>query len=363
MQLSNNVLKIQRLPKHQSQHYEIKDPSILQRKDGSYLMYASVGNSNNQSWLVGRFSAQKIDGMWEELEPVEFSEISGPQLCAPAVSYEVQADESELWTMYIQTACFEENGVIAIATSTDGHHFVGQPHPVITRESIGDGPAPVIGVYDVGISEVHASDQDLMCMVYSGYRRIGCGDIYVSYKNKHDKNAEWTKGECLLAQENLPFHNRPDFDHFEWGLEGAKIIQLADDCFVMIGVCFLPKPNEFLGSRQRVFLAAARSMKGPYTPLGLPFLPQTSTTTTEVKIIVGENGHPDTLIHEETLWVMYQERAGNGQPWHLRIASFDLPKMEKFVRNKLGEQEMVTNQQIAEQLDVDQYHFQYASLA
>lgn len=361
MQITNNLLNVTRLPEHQQNYYEIKDPSVLQLKDGSYLMYASIGNSVHQHWKVGRFHAPALDTEWTELPAVEFEGISGPQLCAPAVTYEVQPDGTELWTMYIQTACFEEDGVIAVATSTNGQHFSGLPQPVITKESIGASPAPVVGVYDVGISEVRSSDQDLLCMVYSGYRRIGCGDIYVSYKNKHVQDAEWSKGECLLTQESLPFHNRPDYAHFEWGLEGAKIIQLAEECFVMIGVCFLPKPHQFLGSRQRVFLAGARSMNGPYTPLGLPFFP-TSANTTHAKNVIGENGHPDTLITGETLWVIYQERTGNGQPWHLRISSFDIPKLTKFVHGKLDQQIQPISQTNLGQIDVDQYHLHYATI-
>lgn len=353
MQLTNNLVQIKRLEKHLDKHYEIKDPSVVQVADSSYMMYASIGNSLTQTWLVGRFVASHPTAEWQELEPVSFTNLSGPQLCAPAVTFSV-VDGSPMWEMYIQTACFEEDGRIVYATSTDGQRFEGQPQPLVTKSDVTQDTIPVVGVYDVGVSEVKLPDKELLCMMYSAYRKVGCGDIYVSYKDKHDRNANWTKGERVIAQEDVPFHNRPDYEHFEWGLEGAKLLQLSDDCFVIIGVCFMPKPAHFLGTRQRVFMAAASSIHGPFKPLGLPFVPMSSVHQT------GENGHPDTLIEGNKLWVIYQERTGDGQPWHLRTAAFDLPALEQFVTNEL-------NTPAAEVATMDltkepeTYHFMYGS--
>lgn len=352
MQLHNTLLSIKRLEKHQAHHYEIKDPSVVQMADGRYMMFASVGNSVTQTWLVGRFIADHPAGEWQELEPVEFTNLAGPQLCAPAVTYQI-IDGLPQWEMYIQTACFEEDGRIVYATSTDGQTFIGHPQPLVTREDVAPTNHPVVGVYDVGVSEIKLEDQELICMLYSGYRKVGCGDIYASYKKKHDTTASWSKGQRLIAQEEVPFHNRPDYEHFEWGLEGAKLIQVADDCFLIIGVCFMPKPDGFLGTRQRVFMAAATSLNGPFQPIGLPFLPVSVNNQT------GENGHPDTLIEGETLWVIYQERTGDGRPWHLRTAAFNLPALELFMRNRLVQAETPLTAAQAP-LAPEAYHFNYA---
>lgn len=356
MQTNNALLNIKRLPHLLDEYYEIKDPSVVEISEHKYMMYASVGNSQYQKWLVGRFEADSPTGQWTELEPVEFENLSGPQLCAPAITYE-EIDGHPQWSMYIQTACFEEDGVIALATSTDGHHFVGVPQPLATKEHIKDSPAPIIGLYDVAVSEVKHGQEQLMCMIYSGYRRIGCGDVFMSTKKKGDQ--EWSVPECVLPQEAVPFHNRPDYEHFEWGLEGAKLVQLADDCFLMIGVCFLPKPDGYLGTRQRVFFAASSSINGPFVPVGLPFAPQLNEWNT------GENGHPDTLIIGETLNIIYQERSGDGKPWHLRTADFDLPQLETFLRNAIAQhaeeqtpQETMAN--YTQDYDYKNYHFSYA---
>ena len=347
MQITNSLLNVQRLPEHASRYYEIKDPTVVETRGGQYLMFASIGNSIEQHWQVGRFISDDPQNGWQELPPVKFQNISGPQLCAPAVTLD-EINGKEIWTMYIQTACFEENGVIAVAYSEDGETFTGEQNPVVTKDNV---QQTVVGVYDVGISEIKHQEQDIVCMLYSGYRKVGCGDIYMSFKSKSE--SAWSLGEKLLAQEDVPFHNHPDHKEFEWGLEGAKLIQLSDSCYIMIGVCFLPKPHSALGSRQRVFIAGSKKMNGPYTPLGLPFIP------TQQLHKNGENGHPDTFLKDNNLCVIYQERDGDGQPWYLRFAQFDLKKLENFVNKCLEEKDTVTlNMPISE--DWEQYHFHYA---
>ncbi|MBP9820186.1 hypothetical protein KBC79_05635 [Candidatus Woesebacteria bacterium] len=350
MQLMNELLRVNRLEKHLEEHYEIKDPSVVKVADGSYILYASVGNSVTQTWLVGRFVASHPTAEWQEIEPVSFTNLSGPQLCAPAVTYQL-VDGGPLFEMYIQTACFEDGGQIVYATSSDGQVFVGQSQPLVTKDDVNQDTAPVVGVYDVGVSEVKLHDQELICMLYSGYRKVGCGDIYASYKQKGEADAAWSRGEPLLIQENVPFHNRPDYEHFEWGLEGAKLVQIADDCFMIIGVCFMPKPHEFLGTRQRVFLAASASINGPFKAIGLPFTTDYNADRT------GENGHPDTIIEGDQMWVIYQERLGDGKPWHLRAAAFNLAALETFVRGKLN---FIADVTTVQSIEPEAYYFNYA---
>jgi len=325
--LSQGPLEIQRLSTHHLFHNEIKDPSVVQVADHLYMMFASVGNSIHQQWIVGRFRALSLQGPWEEIEPVKFKDLRGAQLCAPAVTYE--ADDKEApWKMYIQDACFVPGSVIAYATSKDGRVFTGQPHPLATKDSVDARPNDVIGVYDAGISEIKSGKEELLCLLYSGYRKIGCGDLYVSTKNKRDLAAKWSRGSCLLQQEQVPFHNRPDSEYFEWGLEGAKIVQLSHDCFLLIGVSFLPQPNEFAGKRQRVFWAGARDLQGPYVPIGLPLYPSGLDRA-------GENGHSDTFIDGDYLWLIYQERLGASEPWGLRYAKYEIGIVEQMLREKL----------------------------
>jgi len=226
--------------------------------------------------------------------------------------------------MYIQTACFEENGVIASATSTDGETFSGVSASLITRETVDDAQKKVIGVYDAGISEITMDQEDYLVMLFSGYRRVGCGDIYLSYKKKHAPDNEWTKARNVLSQEDVPFHNHPDYEFFEWGLEGAKLVQLTPQLFLMIGVCFLPMPHGYDGQRQRIFFALSDRIDGPYTPLHIPLY------TPAYAASPAEQGHPELLIHDNSLWIIYQERKGTGMPWYLCYAKYDLSTLTRF---------------------------------
>jgi hypothetical protein len=324
---SNSLLHLHRDSHLAPQYPELKDPSIVSDGKGGYFLYASIGSSITQQWIVGRFAATAPDQIWTELSPVTFEKIAGPQLCAPALLHK-KVDQKSIWQMYIQTSCFEENGVIALANSEDGQHFVGQPEPVIRHQEITDSKQPVVGVYDAGISELKIENKPFYCLIFSGYRRVGCGDVYMSLCPT-DQPGNWSKPEELLAQEEVPFHNQPTDHHFEWGLEGAQIIQLDKQCFLMIGVCFLPLPDGHLGKRQRVFFATSQNVHGPYIPLGVPFEPQKYETQ------AGEHGHPDSLVLGDDFWLIFQERSGDKKPWHLRIAQFKVSELKKYAQQIL----------------------------
>jgi hypothetical protein len=284
-------------------------------------MFASIGNVREEKWIVGRFLANTPTGPWQELPPVIFTNITGPQLCAPAVTYE-EKNGQPLWTMYIQTCCFAEDGVIVKATSTDGSTFNGEPQPLVTKHTA-DTTHPVVGVYDVGISEISLEQEPILCLLYSGYRKVGNGDLYMTYRKKFAPEDAWTRGKLILAQEAVPFHNHPSQSDYEWGLEGAKLVQLGDT-FLLIGVCF--QPGRQFGNRQRVFFAGAISIEGPFIPLCTPFRPQNPNLN------LGENGHPDTLIIKNDLWIVFQERQDAGSYWHLRAARFDLRQLGSYVK-------------------------------
>jgi hypothetical protein len=307
---------------HISQEFEeVKDPVVVQMPDKSFFMMASVGTSTIQKWRIGRFTAQNPQGPWTELPFVELTGIEGPEVCAPALQLEQRADGGVRFNMYVQTACFREDGIIAVATSDDGHNFKGQDSWSLTRNDVPVSEIPVVGLYDVGLSEIEYEDRLYDCMMFSAYRRIGCGDVFMTLRERNGTDAEWSAPVPVLKQEDVPFHNRPDSPNFEWGLEGAKLVQLADNHFVMIGVCFLEKGLHEVGTRQRVFLAAAETPFGPFHPVTTPLQP------TKYDIGEGENGHPDTIDLGDSIGILYQERAGNRKPWHLRYAEIAKAEM------------------------------------
>lgn len=301
---------IHRITEAETGYGEIKDPSVVALPGGGYMMFASVGTSVTQQWMIGRFVAEHPRGPWQEVSPVTLRGVEGREVCAPAVVYN---DKTKQFEMYVQTTCFSPGGVIALATSADGDAFDGvQPHPAV-KEDIKNPKVPVIGLYDVGMSDITRDGRAYECMVYSAYRRIGCGDVYMSLRPKDGAGSDsWSAPRLVLAQEDVPFHNPPDSPEFEWGIEGAKVVQVADNAFVMIGVCFLDRPRSEIGTRQRVFLAAATAPEGPYHPVDMPIAPTAYPDGT------GENGHPDTIDLGDHIGILYQERSGDHRPWHLR---------------------------------------------
>jgi hypothetical protein len=184
---------------------------------------------------------------------------------------------------------------------------------------------PVIGLYDAGISYITMNEERYLCMLFSGYRKIGCGDIYMTCRKQNDDGRGWSAPSLLLAQEDVPFHNHPSYEHYEWGLEGGQILQISQNQYLMIGVCFMPKPIGHEGTRQRVFFAVADSINGPFKPVGTPLEPQYNPFKT------GENGHPDGFIENDMLSIVYQERIGTNQPWHLRRVQYSLSSFSSYL--------------------------------
>lgn len=151
-------------------------------------------------------------------------------------------------------------------------------------------------------------------MVFSAYRSVGSGDLYACLRQDGE---DWGDPHCILEQKDVPFHNHPDAVDREWGLEGAKVFRLSDEDYLLIGVCFLAEPGLPLGRRQRVFYAKSDSPIGPFKAIS-PLIDPCQN---------GENGHPDALIVGDRLVVVYQERNGEGQPWHLRSTSVSINEM------------------------------------
>ncbi len=313
--MHTSLLHVRRIDALAESFPEMKDPDVVSLPNGRFMMFASLGRSDIQKWAVGRFTADRLEGPWQEHEPVRFHGLSGPQFCASSTLCQIRGGRP-YWDMHIQTACFEADGKIVAAESDDGFNFTPGRRPPITKESIAR-KSGVVGVYDAGVTEILIQGKVAHCMVFSGYRRVGSGDLYASFRDPALPENPWQPAMRILRQELVPFHNHPKYEHREWGLEGAKLVQLAESRYLLVGVCFLPKPHEFRGTRQRVFFAGGKTLLPPYKLLGTVLEPHTT----------GETGHPDVVIQNGKLHMIYQERRGNGHPWHLRHTSFDVPRL------------------------------------
>jgi hypothetical protein len=356
---STTPILLNRLPGEATSHPEQKDPSFIERVREDYLNdpatpyryigYTSSGESVNQHWKVARYGTNDLMGPWQELRSPTLIGLSGPQLCAPALRYEFE-DGQPRYSLYIQTACFEPGGVIMEAESTDGVTFRGKPEPLVTKDSV-RAKRPLIGVYDPSYSQVTVDGRMHDCLTFTGITRMNphwpheaMGDIYLMLRERGTSRARWSEPRLVLEMSDIMFHNQPrqakeGWCVYEWCPEGTQVLGLDDKHYLMIGVCFLPKGEGCDGERQRVFLAAADNIQGPYVAFARPFEPVDGK---------GENGHPDTVVdwENQVLEVILQERGrqlpdGAGAPWGLRHGQLDLqllrPLMDEAIwRRKHG---------------------------
>ncbi|MDB5490691.1 MAG: hypothetical protein JWO78_540 [Micavibrio sp.] len=297
----------------QIKKYEIKDPTIVPMPDGTFTMYASVfGPDIKRGENIGRFRADHPKGPWTQIEnPRLHGFEDNGEACAPQVLLRIKNGQPE-WTMFVQTSFSQADGVIIEAVSANGIDFYPLAIPSMTKNAV--QVQPVVGVYDVSVADIHYQGQDQECMVFSGYRKVGCGDLYASLRVKGGLKGNWSAPVMTQEQEALPFHNKPGGINFEWGVEGGKIHQLGENSFLQIGVCFLEKDVKFAGTRQRVFFSLGKTPFGPFESHSLPLEPIAYDAGK------GENGHPDIIDIGGKLALVYQERAGAQHPWHLRYA-------------------------------------------
>jgi hypothetical protein len=123
----------------------------------------------------------------------------------------------------------------------------------------------------------------------------------------------WERAGKILDHSDVPHHNPREHPDYEWGIEGAQLVELPDGRVLLNATCFLPIGPR--GSRQRVFFAIADNVKGPYQTLG-PVLDPSGP---------GENGHSTVMIKDNQLTLFYQSRVSTtNHRWRFGIARCSL---------------------------------------
>jgi len=119
----------------------------------------------------------------------------------------------------------------------------------------------------------------------------------------------------ILDHDDVAHHHNPrDHSDYEWGIEGAQLAELPDGRVLLNATCFLPQGRR--GERQRVFLAVADSVNGPFRSLGPVLEPQE----------LGENGHATVLVEPDHLVLCYQSRLeSTSHFWRYGLALLPLP--------------------------------------
>ena len=275
---------------------DVKDPCPV--FDGRLWHLFGTGCGVPHGVEVLHSTAPSLDGPWTELEPVVLVGVDGqiPFPCAPGV-----AAEGRRLHMFLHHDFNVLGGALEHLVSRDGgrtfvHHDIALPSLP---------GSPEAGVYDPDPVEIDGQRY----LTYSAMSVIGQPDLYLARSVSGSWNGPWERVGCILRHEDVECHNQPGDDDYEWGLEGPQLTELPDGTVLLTAVCFLAgRPR---GQRQRLLLAVADDVTGPYELLGPIVEPENG---------LGENGHGTAVVDGDRVRIVYQERAGDGLPWHFRHA-------------------------------------------
>jgi hypothetical protein len=207
--------------------------------------------------------------------------------------------------MYLQHDFDALGGHIEHLVSDDGGStFAGQGTVLTSLPGTSEA-----GVYDPDPVEIRGERY----LSYAGMSIVGQPDLFLARSITGSWHGPFERCGRILGHDEVDYHNQLVDDDYEWGLEGPQLVELPDGSVFLTAVCFLAE--EPRGSRQRVLLARADEPVGPYELLG-PLIDPSSPG--------GENGHGTTVRDGRHLRVVYQERAGEGNPWHIRHARCDV---------------------------------------
>lgn len=311
-----------------------KDPCPV--FDGStWHIYGSGGSVLTETWEILHATAPTLEGPWTEHNPIPLHGVHGKSVAAPGVIF-----DNGQFHMFVQTDCFAIDGRIEYLRSTDGWNFeyIGTAlHSLaVTRsvEAISAEEKKVLSRQpETGIYDSHpAIIQQQKYLVYSGMAEVGRPNIYLAKSSSNDWSGPWMRvrpreglKDAILTHEEVIHHNQNDHTDYEWGLEGAQLLELPNGLILLNAVCFLPYGKR--GTRQRIFFAASHSVLGPYRTIGPLMNPPLSGWDS------GENGHAAAIIHNNELVLFYQARPPDWQPWKFGIARINLWKFQKYIES------------------------------
>ena len=250
-------------------------------------------------WRVLHATSTVIQGPYKQ-EPCIDVNIDSPAACAPGVLY-----RNGVFHMYMQTEFFKVGGKILYLTSIDGCNFD------LVDTALDSGP----GTHEAGINDSHPTTVNgRLYMTYSGFPegRSIQGDIYLASADSF--GGPWTRLGKILDHGEVPCHNPKDSPDYEWGLEGAQILQVGSSVLLTC-VVFLPSGRK--GTRQRAAFFLADDISGPYKFLGL-LEPSAGWEG-------GENGHACAVMHEGAVKLFYQANSTSGDRWSYGLADFNVP--------------------------------------
>jgi hypothetical protein len=283
------------------QYPDVKDPSPV--FDGARWHLFGTGCGVPHGCEILHSTAPRLDGRWQEEPPPT---LRGVDHIAFRSAPGVVAQDGRLH-MFLQHDFNILGGHIEHLVSEDGGRtFVRQGTALRSREG-----TPEAGVYDPDAAEIDGRRY----LVYAAMGVVGQPELYLARARKNSWDSPWKRLGCILDHVSVSCHNQIGGTDYEWGLEGPQLLQLPDNVGTLLtAVCFLPdRPR---GQRQRLLLAAARKVTGPYLVLG-PLVPPSGPAAS------GENGHGTAVLEGGLIHLIYQERSGALAPWRFMRATIE----------------------------------------
>lgn len=287
---------------------DLKDPCPV--FDGeAWHVFGSSGAVKSETWSILHATAPDIYGPWLERDPIRLA-VKGSGVAAPGVIF-----ESGVFHMFIQTEFMKPGGRCEHAVSNDGFDWVLQQPAILALPGTAED-----GIYDPHPAMIGGQRY----IVYSAmppFTKVPQPDVYLAKSQSDSWFGPWKRLGKILDHGELPHHNPREHPDYEWGIEGAQLVELPDGRILLNATCFLPEGLR--GSRQRVFFAIADRVEGPYISVG-PVLDPGEP---------GENGHSTVLVNGSELMLFYQSRrVSTNHLWRFGIAKFDLAQ-PKFARS------------------------------
>lgn len=287
---------------------DTKDPCPV--FDGRrWHLFGSGGSSVTEQWQVLHATAPRPEGPWREEPAAELVGVQGPHVAAPGVVH-----DGAWFHLFIQTDHAALDGSIEHLVSDDGGR---------TFTRLGTALRSLPGTSEAGIYDPHPAEIDgERFLVYSGFAEVARPDLYLARSTTGSWNGPWERLGPILTHGEVDHHNQLDHPDYEWGLEGAQLLELPDGRVLLNAVCFLPDGPR--GGRQRVFFAIADRPSGPYRTLG-PVLGTEQRGVWES----GENGHAAAIVDGTHVALFYQARAlGADAPWRYGLAVWQARDIE-----------------------------------
>lgn len=281
-----------------SLYAHVKDPCPVFDGEGWHL-FGTGDRGQGSPHEILHATADELTGPWRLQPPSVLRGVHGDTV-APGVV----AEHGRLH-MFIQTTFNNLGGHAAHLVSDDrGTSFVRRRLALRARPGTAEA-----GIYDPRPTEIDGSRY----LVYSAFSVIGRPDVFLARSRSGGWDGPWDRLGCILAHPQVSWHNQHDDPRYEWGLEGAQLLELPDRQVLLNATCFLPgaRPRD----RQRVFFALGDAPTGPFDVLG-PVVPGPYDEG------AFENGHGTAVLDASgRLHLLFHEWTSGAAGWRFGRAS------------------------------------------